>query len=84
MKKLSSILTIIVLSASIALADGHTGSGGRCETNCTPPPCTTNCGGNGLAPADDEGIVSETGNTTNEEEFSMVDYLSEIFFELIG
>lgn len=84
MKKLTSILTIVVLSASIALAeDGHTGSGGRCDTCTPPPPCTENCGG---FAGDDGGLTGpgSDGDTQNTEENSFINEWTEYFFELIG
>ncbi len=82
MKKINSILTIIVLSASIALADdGHTGSGGRCS-NC-PPPCTVNCGGGSLV-GTEPGHISESENDAQSDESSFIEQLKEFFLDLVG
>lgn len=80
MKTIKHMFLVIALTASLALADdGHTGNGTRCDT-CTPPPCTENCGGL----AADEPVVTETGTEVQTEEQSLIEYWSEVFFDLVG
>ena len=82
MNKIKSTIVVIALSASIALADdGHTGSGGRCET-CTPPPCTENC--TGYVAQQEPEVVTATGTEGSTEETSLIESWTEMFFELIG
>jgi len=80
MKTVRNLFLAFVLTSSFALADdGHTNGGNRCDT-CTPPPCTENCGGLAV----DEPVVIEIGTEAQSEETSLVEYWSEVFFDLIG
>lgn len=81
MKAIKTLLMVFALSATFAFGDdGHTNGGNRCTT-CTPPPCTENCGG---FAADDPGALSGPEAEPQSEATSLIDYWSEIFFEMIG
>jgi hypothetical protein len=80
MKTIKNLILVFALTATFAFADGHTNGGNRCET-CTPPPCTENCGG--FAAEEPEVITAGSTEEINEET-SLIDYWSEVFFELIG
>jgi hypothetical protein len=79
MKTITNLFLVLTLTASMALADGHTGGGGRCDT-CTPPPCTENCGGF----AEEEGETTPLGESEEGSEESFTEYFTEIFFDLFG
>lgn len=81
MNKIKSIIAVIALSASIALADGHTGSGDRCTT-CTPPPCTENC--EGFAAQEPEVVTATGTEEASGEDTSLMESWTKMFFELIG
>lgn len=83
MKTIKNLILMFALSVTFAFGDdGHTGGGGRCDT-CTPPPaCTENCGG--FAATQDPEVAIDPSTGTNDEETSMIDYWSNMFFELIG
>ena len=80
MKTIKNLILVLALTATFAMADdGHTSGGDRCAT-CTPPPCTENC--SGLA-AEDPGVV-ETGTEVQNDETSLIEYWSNMFFDVIG
>ena len=81
MRTIKNLILVLALSVTFAFGDdGHTNGGNRCAT-CTPPPCTESCGGSA---AEEPGVVTGSTEETNVEETSLIDYWSDVFFELIG
>ena len=81
MKTIKSLILVCALSVTFAFGDdGHTNGGNRCPT-CAPPPCTENCEG---FVAGEPEVVTDSTEETNVEETSLIDYWSEVFFEMIG
>lgn len=79
MKNLRNLFLVLALTCSYAMADGHSGSGNRCDS-C--PPCIENCldGGEENSTSSAEVTLNEEANddsTTSQD-------WSEWFFELIG
>ncbi|HEX6278372.1 MAG TPA: hypothetical protein VFZ49_00025 [Pyrinomonadaceae bacterium] len=81
MKTLKNLLLVLALTTTLAIADdGHTGNGNRCDT-C--PPCTENCltDGGQSGTESNESITKSEGET---EDYTTVEYWTELFFGLIG
>lgn len=76
MKTITNLLLVLALTASIALADGHTAGGDRCST-CTPPPCET-C----LTAPESDTQVAEEAVSEDSSDGSIYEYWKELFMEL--
>jgi hypothetical protein len=80
MKTIRNLFLVLALTASFAYADGHTGSGNRCDT--CPPPCTENC----VDGFTNEGALVISGEPTEvqSEEQTIFEYWTETLLELIA
>lgn len=61
MKTTIKLFLIVSMFCATAFADGNQGSGGyKCETGepTCPPPCTETCGGDLVATAPGDGVIS--------------------------
>ena len=78
MKTITNFLLVLTLTASMALADGHTGTGNRCDT--CPPPCTEGCALTEQEPP----VLAPDGEPSNEENLdeSLYEYWKGVLTEL--
>lgn len=80
MKTIRNLFLALALTASVAYADGHTGSGNRCDT--CPPPCTENCFDG--SPVQEPVVLSAEPVEPQTEEQTIFEYWTEVLLEMIA